>query len=102
VEEWYTERRRYLQSHVTAACAGGCLVLSRSLSAIVNEKNLGTLELLKDHLRIAEKACNFLAYRMYYAVKDFAIINDNWRLPPIPQIKSLTKIMVPAKKNFPR
>ena len=91
IEEWHTQKRQFLQCHVTSSCAGGNLVLSRSLSAIVNQKNLTTIELIKDHMKLAERACSYLSYKIHHAVSNYMRVNDNWRLPPIPQIRSLTR-----------
>lgn len=78
---------------IVKQCAMANMVLSKALSYVVTRHDLSTLCTFDQAELIAGKAANITALAIYRNVRNSSLIQDNYRLPPIPLLESHARIL---------
>lgn len=73
---------------VDKPCKEAMIVLSRALYAVVKKHDLATITSFAACDKMAIEAGNVTAAMIHRAIRNSSMLQDNWRLPPIPCLES--------------
>lgn len=85
---------------VDKVCPGAMAVLSKGLYGVINKWDLSTLTLFESAEKHAIEIGNLTAAAIHQAIRTSSMMQDCWRLPPIPCLDSHVKLV--AKKSDSR
>jgi hypothetical protein len=84
---------------VESVCPGAVVALSKGLYAVMNKYDLWTMTTFQQTEQHAIALGNITSSAIHDAIRNSSMMQDNWRLPPIPNLPSHIKLL--ARKNLP-
>jgi hypothetical protein len=97
VEGWLDTKHGDPKCHsaatVVLACPTAMMTLSKGLTYLIQYHDLSTLCTFDQAELIAESCANVTALAIYRNVRKSALVQDNYRLPPIPMMDTHARIL---------
>ncbi len=99
--ENYRGRRKapHFTINLIRPCAGSLDILTAALFTVCKKWDLSTIKSMEDQERLYLETTNLTALAIHRAIRKSTMMQDMWRLPPIPNLPSHVLAVAKALKD---